>query len=171
MIPKIQRTPRTKNRTKLTIGENTNTTADIIRDALIAALSALVMAYVFGSTSAKINIRKVIINVDNKTLLLPTILVNSAVISDVAKIFTKLFPNKTAPINRSRSFVTCNARAAPTDPLSALACNLLLEAAVRAVSDPEKKPDNINKIKIERVVSQKLNSKLKFSITHLSVIV
>jgi hypothetical protein len=82
-------------------------------------------------------------------------LVNKAVARDVAKIFTKLFPNSTEPINRSLSSVIDNALAAPRDPLSAWVWSLPLEAAVKAVSLPEKKADNNKRINMADIVSQK----------------
>ena len=43
-MPNSPKTPRTRRRTKLTTGAKTNTTKDIGRETLMAALSALVIA-------------------------------------------------------------------------------------------------------------------------------
>jgi hypothetical protein len=65
---------------------------------------------------------------------------------EAAKILAKLFPSNIAPINFSVFSVNFKARTADFIPLSAFALSLLLLAAVKAVSDPEKKPDrNSNK--------------------------
>ena len=101
----------------------------------------------------------------------PTICVKSAVIKEVARILTKLLPKRTEPIKRSLSLVTFKALAAPSEPLSACACSLLREAAVKAVSEPEKKLDRISRTKIAPKVIQKPESKLKFSITDLFSVV
>ena len=67
-----------------------------------------------------------------------------AVANEAASMFTKLFPNKTEPIKRSLSSVIFNAFLAPGSPLSALVLSFALDAAVSAVSEPEKNADNIN---------------------------
>ena len=90
-------------------------------------------------------------------------------INAVAKMLTKLFPSSTDPMSFSLSFVTFKARAAPADPLFAFACNLLREAAVNAVSDPEKKPDIIKRIRIAPTVIQNPLLNSKFSIIYLLI--
>ena len=65
---------------------------------LAAANSAFVIAYVLGNTSAKIKTRIVIINVA-RAMPLPKVCVNNAVVREVAKMFTKLLPKRTDPIN------------------------------------------------------------------------
>ena len=165
--PKTQRTPRTKNRTKLTTGANIKTKIEIGPDTRIAAVSALVIAYVLGSTSANTSTKNVITRVANTIPFSPISCVNSAVIRAVASILTKLLPNNTEPIKRSLSLVTFKARSAPAEPLLAFACNLLREAAVNAVSEPEKNPDNIKRIKIAPTVIQNPLSNSKYSIMRL----
>jgi len=51
------------------------------------------------------------------------------------------------------------ARFAPRDPLSACVRNFPREAAVNAVSDPEKNPDSTSNSKIDPVVIQKVLSR------------
>ena len=102
---------------------------------------------------------KVITKVARATPLSPNARVNKAVASDVARIFTKLLPNKTEPIRRSLSSVMSKARCAPRDPLSACVRNFPREAAVNAVSDPEKNPDSTSNSKIDPVVIQKALSR------------
>jgi hypothetical protein len=66
---------------------------------------------------------------------------------------------------RSPSLVTFKARAAPTEPLSACARSLLREAAVSAVSDPEKNPESTRSTKIAPEVIKNLVLSSKCSIT------
>ena len=89
---------------------------------------------------------------------------------DVAKIFTRLFPKRTEPISLSLSSVISRARCAPREPLSAWLRNFPREAAVSAVSEPEKKLDNTNKHMIVPAVIQKATLKIEFgsSISDLS---
>ena len=103
----------------VTIGAKTMMINEMGRDTRAAAVSAFVIAYVFGRTSAKINTRTVMTSVAKATPLSPNMRVKSAVVKDVAKILTKLLPNNTDPIRRSLSSVIDKARAAPRDPLSA----------------------------------------------------
>ena len=123
-------------------------------DTRAAAVSALVIAYVFGKTSAKIKTKTVMINVASATPLSPNIRVNSAVVRDVAKMLTKLLPNNTDPIRRSLSSVMSNARCAPREPLSACVRIFPRDAAVSAVSEPEKNPDKTKSKRIAPVVIQ-----------------
>ena len=81
------------------------------------------------------------------------------VAKDVARMFTRLLPNKTEPISRSLSSVMRKARCAPTDPLSAWARNFPRDAAVKAVSEPEKNPDKTRSNKITPQVIQKVLSR------------
>ena len=150
---------RTIRRTVATIGDNTVTSMRIGAETKLAAPSELVKAYVLGNTSAKIKTNKVITKVARATPLSPNRRVNKLVAKAAAKIFTKLFPNKTAPIKRSVSSVKASARLAPRDPLSAIECNFPRFAAVKAVSDPEKKADKPNKTNIAKTVSQDVASK------------
>ena len=110
-----------------------------------AAVSALVMAYVLGKTSAKIKTNTVITSVASTTPLSPNRRVKSAVVKEVAKILTKLLPSNTDPINRSLSSVMAKARCAPRDPLSACVRNFPRDAAVRAVSEPEKNAEKTSR--------------------------
>ena len=86
--------------------------------------------------------RTVITKVASATPLSPKDRVKTAVAKDVARILTKLLPNKTEPIRRSLSSVILRARFAPREPLSACARNFPRDAAVKAVSLPEKKSRN-----------------------------
>ena len=124
-----------------------------------AARSAFVMAYVFGSTSANIKTKTVITNVASTTALSPKLRASNAVVRDVARIFTRLLPKRTDPIRRSLSSVTSRARCAPRDPLSACARNFPREAAVRAVSLPEKNPERISRAAIADTEIQNSASK------------
>ena len=123
---------------------------------LAAANSAFVIAYVLGNTSAKIKTRIVIINVARAMPLSPKVCVNNAVVREVAKMFTKLLPRRTDPINPSVSSVIFNAFAAPLEPLSACVRNLPREAAVRAVSLPENRAERSKRKKTAPIVIQKL---------------
>ena len=76
------------------------------------------------------------------------------VVSAVAKMLTKLLPKSTDPISRSLSSVIRNARAAPVDPLSARLFSFARDAAVSAVSDPEKKADKTSNTKMPATVNQ-----------------
>ena len=120
-----------------------------------AAVSAFVMAYVLGSTSAKIRTSSVIIRVASATPLSPNTRVSKAVASEVARMLTRLLPRRTDPISRSLSSVMASARSAPWLPLSACARSLPREAAVSAVSEPEKKPDSTSRSTIPPDVTQK----------------
>ena len=152
--PKTRKTPRTNQRTVDTMGAKMRITMLIGNDTRAAAVSALVMAYVFGKTSAKIKTNTVMINVASATPLSPNIRVNSAVVRDVARMLTKLLPNNTDPIRRSLSSVISKARCAPRDPLSACVRIFPRDAAVSAVSEPEKKPDKTKSNRIAPVVIQ-----------------
>ncbi len=74
-----------------------------------------------------------------------------------------LLPSSSAPIMRSLSSVTAIAAAAPVDPLSACALSLLREAAVSAVSEPEKKADITSSPRMTATVSQKAVSRVEAS--------
>ena len=88
--------------------------------------------------------------------LSPKAWVNSAVVKEVAKIFTKLLPSSTDPINPSVSSVIFNAFEAPLDPLSAWLRSFPREAAVNAVSLPENIAERSNRNKTAPIVIQKL---------------
>ena len=57
-------------------------------------------------------------------------------------MLTALLPSRMAPISRSRSFVSRSTARARLSPAPARWCMRGREAAVSAVSDPEKKPDS-----------------------------
>ena len=82
------------------------------------------------------------------TPLSPNRRVNSAVARDAAKMFTRLLPSRTEPISRSLSSVIRKARSAPADPLSAWTRSLPRDAAVSAVSEPEKNPERTSRNKM-----------------------
>ena len=88
--------------------------------------------------------------------LSPKALVNSAVVKEVAKIFTKLLPSSTDPINPSVSSVIYSALEATLDPLSACLRSFPREAAVNAVSLPENIAERSNRNKTAPIVIQKL---------------
>ena len=77
---------------------------------------------------------------------------------EVARIFTKLFPNNSAPSKLSLFSFRDKALDAIFDPLDFRVVSLALLAPVRAVSDPEKKAEITSKPTIERDVNQKLDS-------------
>ena len=77
---------------------------------------------------------------------------------EVARIFTKLFPNNNAPSKLSPFSFRSKALLAIFEPLDLSAVSLALLAPVRAVSDPEKKAEIISKPMIESDVNQKLDS-------------
>ena len=79
---------------------------------------------------------------------------------EVAKIFTKLFPNKSAPIKRSLSLVYSSAFLVPLDFNSVIPRSFALLAAVNAVSEPEKNADRSNKKMIDATVNHIVVSKL-----------
>ena len=96
--------------------------------------------------------------VANATALSPKVLARRAVVNEVARILTRLLPKSTEPIKRSLSSVISNARCAPLEPLSACALSLPREAAVSAVSLPEKNPDKTSSPAIAATENQKFAS-------------
>ena len=80
-------------------------------------------------------------------------------------MFTRLLPKRTEPISRSLSSVILSARAAPLLPLSAWVRSLPRDAAVNAVSEPEKKPDNTRRNKITPVVIQNALSNVAVAVS------
>ncbi len=59
-------------------------------------------------------------SVANATPLSPNKRVNKLVARAAARMLTRLFPSRTAPINLSVSSVSASARLAPLEPLSAM---------------------------------------------------
>ena len=66
---------------------------------------------------------------------------NNFVARAAANILTRLLPSNIEPISFSLSSVILSAQVAPGSPLSALDLSFALDAAVSAVSDPEKNAD------------------------------
>ena len=84
----------------------------------------------------------------------------SAVAREAERILATLLPSRIAPISFSPSSVTFSARSAPPLPLSACARSLPRDAAVSAVSEPEKKADSSKRHRIAAVVIQKVESSI-----------
>ena len=110
----------------------------------IATGTGEMIAMVLGKTSAKTKTSTVTITVAMATPFEPNRSVSSAVVNAADKILAILLPKSRAPIMLSLSSVTDKAAFAPREPLSACAFNIPRDAAVRAVSEPEKKAE-INK--------------------------
>ena len=158
-IPNKRKTPFTISCTIDTIGAKRRTINRMGRATLRANLSGFEMAYVFGRTSAKINIKMVMTAVAaaKATPPPPNKFVNKAVVKTEAKILTRLLPSKIPPKSRSRifrSFVTIVARLSPS---FSIVCMRTREAAVKAVSELEKKPEHIMSVVIMRI-------RIKFSL-------
>ena len=136
-------------------GENSTIISRIIGATRLANGSGKVIASVFGSTSPKTSTSAVIPMVASATPLSPKSRVKSAVASEADRMLTMLLPKSSAPIIRSRSSVTFIAAAAPSEPRSACDFSLAREAAVSAVSEPEKKADASRRMPMAAVVIQK----------------
>ena len=79
----------------------------------------------------------------------PKILIERLVAKADAKILTKLLPKRIAPIRDSFLFKSSIAVLAFLWPLLIRPVKRLLVLAVKAVSDPEKKPERIRSKRIE----------------------
>ena len=110
-------------------------------DTLAAAFSGFVIAKVLGRTSENTKTRTVITTVAKNTPDSLKISVNNFVARAAANILTRLLPSNIEPISFSLSSVILSALVAPGSPLSALDLSFALDAAVSAVSDPEKNAD------------------------------
>src|SRR5690606_23610914 len=98
------------------------------------------------------------------TPLAPKSRVKSAVASEAARMLTTLLPSRIAPISLSPSSFSFSAISAPVLPLSACARSLPREAAVSAVSDPEKKADIRRSTTIAPAVSQVVVSSMRSAV-------
>jgi hypothetical protein len=159
LTPKRLRMARTSRRTTPTMGAKIRMRRLMTGATRDAIASGRVMAKVLGSTSPKISTRSVMPSVASATPESPNTRVSSAVASEADRMLTTLLPRRIAPIMRSLSSVTFSAVSAPFSPLSARDRSLPRDAAVSAVSDPEKKADRIRRPKIDAAVIQKAASR------------
>ena len=136
------------------IGEKIFTKILIIGAIKSANLSALFIAIVLGKTSPKIKINKVIVRVEYKTpfSLSPRKVIKKLVAKAVAKVFTRLFPNNSVPINFSFWLLKKLTIFAFVLFFFSNWCILGLETAVKAVSEPEKKADKKSKKIINNII-------------------
>ena len=126
----------------------------------IDIVSAWCSAYVFGRTSAKIRTNIVMTSVAYTTPASPKILIKTLVASADAKMFTRLLPSSNAPIMRSFFSRILLTRLARLSPSCSNACKRTRDAAVRAVSEPEKNPDKTNRMKIAAIAMISVSSML-----------
>ena len=97
---------------------------------------------------------RVIATVAKATPPSPTSVSRSEVASDVARMLTRLLPNRIAPISRSLSSVRVSANFAPREPSSAIRRKRARLAAVSAVSEPEKPALNMSSRATPKAVTQ-----------------
>src|SRR5690625_982735 len=76
-------------------------------------------------------------------------------------MLTRLLPSRIEPISRSLSSVSVSTRSAPRDPCPASWCMVARFAAVRAVSEAEKKADNASRAtiraRLQRIMASEIS--------------
>lgn len=112
-----------------------------MRAAKKPTCSARRVAYVFGVTSANINITSVNMPVATAIPASPSVLSAIMVAIADARMLTKLFPSNISPMSRSGCSSNFEAEIAPLLPLLAKCRRRYRFIVIKAVSEPEKNPE------------------------------
>ena len=152
MIPNSDMIWRTIQFTKLESGPTTTTKALTTGATVMANLSGAEIAQLLGRTSAKITRSRVMVRVATATPESPKIDNSTLVASAEARMLTRLLPISSAPISRSRRSMSVLTVPARRSPLISSECMRARDAAVSAVSEPEKNPDKPMRTRMARMV-------------------